>query len=32
MDNKIEIFKSKDNSVELQVALYIDTVWLSHEL
>ena len=32
MENKIEIFKSKDNSNELQVALDIDTVWLSQEL
>lgn len=31
MENKIEIFKSKDNSIELQVALDIDTVWLSQE-
>ena len=31
MENKIELFKSKDNSIELQVALDIDTVWLSQE-
>lgn len=31
MENKIEIFRSNDNSIELQVALDIDTVWLSQE-
>ena len=31
MENKVEIFKSKDNSIELQVTLDTDTVWLSQE-
>lgn len=31
MKNKIEIFKSKDNRVELQVQFDADTVWLSQE-
>jgi len=31
MENKIEIFKSSDNSVELQVQFDTDTVWLSQE-
>lgn len=31
MENQIEIYKAKDNSIELQVALDIDSVWLSQE-
>jgi prophage maintenance system killer protein len=31
MENKIEIFKSSDNHVELQVQFDADTVWLSQE-
>jgi len=31
MENKVEIFRSKDNRIELQVALDTDTVWLSQE-
>lgn len=31
MENKVEIFKSIDNSIELQVTLDVDTVWLSQE-
>ncbi|MDD4921278.1 MAG: RhuM family protein [Bacteroidales bacterium] len=31
MENKIEIFKSNDNHVELQVQFDADTVWLSQE-
>jgi Virulence protein len=31
MENKIEIFKSSDNRVELQVRFDADTVWLSQE-
>jgi prophage maintenance system killer protein len=31
MTNTIEIFKSEDNSIELKVALDMDTVWLSQE-
>lgn len=31
MENKIEIFKSSDNSVVLQVQFDADTVWLSQE-
>ncbi len=29
MDNKIEIYKSKDNQIELQVQMDSDTVWLN---
>ena len=31
MDNKIEIFKSDDNKIELSVKFDADTVWLSQE-
>jgi prophage maintenance system killer protein len=31
MENKIEIYKSKDNQIELQVQVDADTVWLSQE-
>ncbi len=31
MNSKIEIFRSKDNSIELRVAFDADTVWLSQE-
>lgn len=31
MDNKIEIYKSKDNQIELQVQMDSDTVWLTQE-
>jgi prophage maintenance system killer protein len=31
MENKVEIFKSSDNSVELQVQFDMETVWLSQE-
>ena len=31
MENKIEIYKSIDNSVELQVQFDTNTVWLSQE-
>lgn len=31
MKNRIEIFKSADNKVELKVALDNETVWLSQE-
>ncbi len=31
MENKIEIFKSKDNQIELQVQMDTDTVWLTQE-
>jgi len=29
MENKIEIYKSKDNQIELQVQMDTDTVWLN---
>ncbi len=31
MENKIEIFKSKDDQVELQVQIDAETVWLTHK-
>lgn len=31
MNSKIEIFRSKDNNIELRVAFDADTVWLSQE-
>lgn len=31
MENKIEIFKSSDNQIELQVQIDTDTVWLTQE-
>jgi hypothetical protein len=31
MNNKIEIYKSSDNQVELYVQLDTDTVWLNHK-
>jgi len=31
MENKVEIYKSKDNKIELQVQMDADTVWLSQE-
>jgi len=31
MENKIEIYKSKDNQIELQVQMDSDTVWLTQE-
>jgi hypothetical protein len=31
MESKVEIFRSKDNSIELRVAFDTDTVWLSQE-
>ncbi|MGI5914647.1 MAG: hypothetical protein ACOX5K_08025, partial [Bacteroidales bacterium] len=29
MENKIEIYKSKDNQIEIQVQMDTDTVWLN---
>ncbi len=31
MDNKVAIFKSSDNHIELQVQFDADTVWLTQE-
>jgi hypothetical protein len=31
MESKVEIFRSKDNNIELRVAFDADTVWLSQE-
>ncbi len=31
MENQIEIYKSADNKIELQVSLDADTVWLTQE-
>ena len=31
MENKVEIYKSEDNQIELQVQMDADTVWLTQE-